>query len=178
MGERSLTECSLEVMRELRDDTRETVLLGTLSDWEGIIIEQVAGKHHFRFAIDVGIRFQLHTAAPGKAMLAALPEAELKPILEKMPFQRFNSRTITDRDAFLVELERTRTCGYGVDEAEENEGAHCVGAAILNHQKQPAGAIWITGPSSRLPASDFNRVGLRVREAARQISSKLGYYAD
>ena len=83
-------------MRALREDTLETVLLGTLSGAEGIVIEQISGKHPFRFVVDVGVRFALHTAAPGKAMLATLPQAEAEAIIAQMPFTRFNARTITD----------------------------------------------------------------------------------
>lgn len=177
-GERSLTECSLETMRSLRDLALETVLLGTLSGAEGIVLEQVSGKHPFRFCVDIGVRFELHTAAPGKAMLAALPVAESEALLKRMPFTRFNPRTITCPESFREELLRTRALGYGVDEGEEREGAHCVGSAILNRQAYPVGAIWITGPSSRLPASSFALLGARVRDAARQISNKLGYFSN
>jgi DNA-binding IclR family transcriptional regulator len=177
-GGRSLTESALDVMRALRDETMETVLLGTLSGSEGIVIEQVSGKHLFRFCVDAGVRFELHTAAPGKAMLAALPFAESEALINRMAFTRFNARTIVDRNAFRSELERTRTQGYGVDEGEEREGAHCVGSAILNSQGEPVGAIWITGPSSRLPASSFATWGARVRDAARQISNKLGFFSN
>lgn len=177
-GERSLTECALAAMRELRDDTLETVLLGTLAGAEGVVIEQVSGRHPFRFCVDMGVRFPLHTAAPGKAMLAALPESEAEAIIRKMPFFRFNAQTITDPKAFRRELERTRASGYGVDEGEEREGAHCIGAVILDRQRLPAGAVWLTGPSSRVPASEFPQLGQRVRDAARQISVKLGHFAE
>ncbi|MEK0445314.1 MAG: Acetate operon repressor [Verrucomicrobiota bacterium] len=177
-GERSLTECALDAMRELRNDVLETVLLGTLAGAQGVVLEQVSGKHPFRFFVDVGTRFELHTAAPGKAILAALPEAEAEVVLRQMPFTRFNSRTITDPDAFRRELARTRANGYGVDEGEEREGAHCIASVILDRQRFPAGAVWITGPSSRVPAADFPRIGQRIRECARQISARLGYFAD
>ena len=177
-GERSLTESALETMRILRDKTLETVLLGTISGAEGIVLEQVPGRHPFRFCVDVGVRFELHTAAPGKAMLAAMPTAEATALMNQMPFTRFNDRTITSRTAFEAELDRTRQRGFGVDEGEEREGAHCIGGVILDRQGAPAGAIWITGPSSRLPASKFEEVGLLLRDAARQISSKLGYFPN
>jgi DNA-binding IclR family transcriptional regulator len=177
-GERSLTESALETMRALRDQTLETVLLGTISGTEGIVLEQVPGRHPFRFCVDVGVRFELHTAAPGKAMLAAMPAAEAGALMDQMPFTRFNPRTITERAAFEAELERTRERGFGVDEGEEREGAHCIGGVILDRQGAPAGAIWLTGPSSRIPASRFASVGLLLRDAARLISSKLGYFPN
>jgi DNA-binding IclR family transcriptional regulator len=128
--------------------------------------------------VDVGVRFELHTAAPGKAMLAAMPAAEAAALMDQMPFTRFNARTITERSTFEAELEHTRARGFGVDEGEEREGAHCVGSVILDRQGVPAGAIWITGPSSRLPASSFPSVGRLLADAARAISSKLGYFPN
>jgi DNA-binding IclR family transcriptional regulator len=175
-GERSVTECSLEAMRTLREETMETVLLGTLSGSEGIVIEQISGKHPFRFVVDVGVRFALHTAAPGKAILAALPAAEADAIMAQMPFTRFNEHTIQNASDYRQELHKTRKAGYGVDAGEEREGAHCIGAAILNSQGHPVAAIWVTGPSSRLPVRDFPRIGKQVKEAAAQISAKLGYF--
>lgn len=175
-GERSVTECSLEAMRALREDTMETVLLGTLSGSEGIVIEQISGKHPFRFVVDVGVRFALHTAAPGKAILAALPTAEADFIIAQMPFTRFNEHTIQTASAYRKELQKTRETGYGVDAGEEREGAHCIGAAILNRQGHPVAAVWVTGPSSRLPVRDFPKIGKQVKDTAAQISAKLGYF--
>ena len=98
--------------------------------------------------------------------------------MDQMPFTRFNPRTITERAAFEAELERTRERGFGVDEGEEREGAHCIGGVILDRQGAPAGAVWLTGPSSRIPASRFAAVGILLRDAARLISSKLGYFPN
>jgi DNA-binding IclR family transcriptional regulator len=175
-GERSVTECALEPMRGLREDTLETVLLGTLAGAEGIVIEQISGKHPFRFVVDVGVRFPLHTAAPGKAILAALPAPEAEDVILQMPFTRFNANTITTPEAFRLELQRTREAGFGVDAGEEREGAHCIGAAILDRRGTPVAAVWVTGPSSRLTAGDFPEVGKRVKAAAAQVSAKLGYF--
>jgi DNA-binding IclR family transcriptional regulator len=177
-GERSLTESALDAMRGLREETFETVLLGTISGTEGIVLEQVPGRHAFRFCVDVGVRFELHTAAPGKVMLAALPERAARALMDRMPFTRFNARTITNRAAFEAELRRTRERGFGVDEGEEREGAHCVGSVILDRHGHPAGAVWITGPSSRLPASRLESLGPRLREAAQIISNRLGYFPN
>ena len=177
-GERSLTEAALETMRSIRDQTLETVLLGTISGTEGIVLEQVPGRHPFRFCVEVGVRFELHTAAPGKAILAALPQTEATALMERMPFTRFNARTITKKSAFAAELRRTRERGFGVDEGEEREGAHCIGSVILDRHGAPAGAIWITGPSSRLPASTFDATGLLLKNAGRLISNKLGYFSN
>ena len=62
----SLPELALQEMKALRDQTRETVQLGTLSGNEGVIIEQVEGLEALRIVVDIGLRFLLHCNAPGK----------------------------------------------------------------------------------------------------------------
>lgn len=175
ISEHSLIDKALPVMRRLRDRFKETVPLGILNGKEGMVIEQVQGSHSFRFVLDPGRHFHLHTSAPGKALVAFLPEDVRKPLVNEMEFLRFNKRTITNKTAYRKELERVKERGYAVDFSEETEGMHCIGAPIFNHHGYPIAAIWVTGPSMRLQEGDFNKIGPEVKRAADQISQKLGF---
>jgi DNA-binding IclR family transcriptional regulator len=170
----TVVENSIDVMRELRDTTKETVLLGTLVGNEGVVLEQVFGSHPFKFMVDAGTRFSLHTSAPGKALLAFLPNGEQETIVKSMKLTRHNARTITTVAALRQELEHVRECGYGIDHAEEIEGVHCVGAAILDRHNYPVASIWVTGPSNRVPFDSFPALGKVVCEHAVRISARLG----
>ena len=107
----NLIEAALEPMRQLRDTTRETVLLGTLLGAEGVVLEQMVGTHNFKFMVDPGLRFPLHTAAPGKAILAALPHQHADAILGRMRLERFTDNTITSLPELQQELTRTHARG-------------------------------------------------------------------
>ena len=174
-GEPNLLENARDVMRELRDMTRETVLLATLLDAEGVVLDQVLGLHPFKFVVDPGTRFQLHTSAPGKAMLAWLPAAEQERMLSRIRLTRFNRRTITTREGLLAEFGRVRELGYATDRAEEIDGVHCVGAPVFSHDGRPIAAIWTTGPCDRLPEARFDEIGRMVAGHARRISGRFGY---
>jgi len=175
VNESNLVENALPVMRELRDRYKETVPLAILQGHEGLILEGVQGTHSFRYVYEPGRRFQLHTSAPGKAMVAFLPEAERENIIKKMSFQRHNDRTITDPQLYRKALEQVRKVGYSIDHAEQLEGMHCIGAPIFNRHGYPVAAIWITGPSSRIMEKDFAEIGREVRKHADQISETLGF---
>ena len=110
-GNPGFLENAIPVMRRLRDLTKETVLAGVLLEDRGVVLEQVPGLHTFSFKVNPGLRFYLHTAAPGKAMLAALPNDEREEYLERLEFPRFNERTITSRKAFSEELEKAKEQG-------------------------------------------------------------------
>ncbi len=175
LSEASLIEKCLPLMRSLRDELKETVLLGALVEKEGVLLEQVLGTHPFTFMLKVGQRFNLHPSAPGKSILAYLPESECDSILNNISFEKFNDRTISNVKDFKKELETVRSCGYGIDYAEELEGVHCVGAPIFNQYGYPISALWITAPSARLPFEKFQEVGVAIREACLSISQQFGY---
>jgi DNA-binding IclR family transcriptional regulator len=176
LSEETLIEKSLGIMRKLRDRFKETVPLGILHGSEGLVVEEVQGLHSFRFVLEPGRRFHLHTAAPGKAMLAFLPEGERNDILKRLKFEKFSDKTITTKTLLEKELGLIRKRGYALDHAEEIEGMHCISAPIFNRHGYPVAAIWITGPSQRLPEKEFPHIGEAVKKATLRISQSLGYY--
>ncbi|MEJ2617563.1 MAG: IclR family transcriptional regulator, partial [Ignavibacteriaceae bacterium] len=115
IGDQSLIEKALTHMRNLRDLFGETVPLGVLHGNEGLVIEEVSGTHSFRFVLEPGRRFQLHTSAPGKAMVAFLPEEEREKIITKIQFHKYNERTVDNADAYRRRLEEVRDKGFSID---------------------------------------------------------------
>lgn len=174
IDEMNLVEKSLGPMRSLRDATRESVLLGTLSGGSGVVLEQLPSPQPIKVTVEIGHRFPLHTAAPGKAMLAFLDVAQRDAIVDSMEFTRNTRHTITTKAAYLDELRRVREQGYAVDRGEEVEEIHCVSAPIFNRRSEPIAAIWATGPRTRLTKGRIAEVRAIVVEQADIISRRLG----
>ena len=174
VGDASFIENAIPHMRALRDVTKESMLAGVMLENEGVVIEQVEGLHNFSFKVNPGLRFPLHTAAPGKAFLAQLSLFRREEIVKELDLRKFTDKTITSRQALLDEIEIVSKLGYAVDREEEMEGQVCVGAAVLNRSAELAGAIWLVAPTSRLPEKEIPRIGNLVKEAAAKISSSLG----
>lgn len=175
LSESSLVENSLPVMRQLRDELKETVLLGALVDKQGVLLEQVLGLHPFTFMLKAGKPFNLHASAPGKSIVAFLPVDEQKNAVDSIEFEMFNENTIITAEAYNKELEQVRDKGYSFDFAEELSGVHCVGAPIFNHYGFPVAALWVTAPADRLPQTHFDKVGVVLKEAGLTISRKWGF---
>jgi DNA-binding IclR family transcriptional regulator len=174
-SDRNLMENALDLMRELRDRVRETVVVSIIDRGEGLILEQVPGLHLFRFVVEPGARQVLHTSASCKAILAFLPDAERDGILAGIRFTKLTSRTISDRGEFEAELDRVRASGYAVDRGEALDGVHCVAAAVRDQQGRAIAAITVTGPSTRMTEKDFGRIGPLVRDVAARISARFGF---
>jgi DNA-binding IclR family transcriptional regulator len=177
LSEPKLVENSLKAMNRLRDEYKETVALGILRGDVGMVIEEVQGTHLFRFVLEPGRKFNLHTSAPAKAILAYLSDKERDELIDRIEFKIFNERTISSKKKYLIKLKEIKRKGYSVDMAEEIEGMHCVGAPIFNRHGQPFAAIWITGPSIRVLPKAFPGIGANVRRHADSISKSLGYQA-
>ncbi len=175
LHEKDLMGCSMDVLRGLRDQVKETVLIGTLADGAFIVIEQVLGSHPFKFSLDIGSRLPLHTAAPAKALLAFLPEREREALIETIEFVGFNSATIRDAERFREELDAVREQGYALDRGEQLAGIHCVAAPVFDRNGYPVAAVWTTGPADRIRERDFPTVGKLFCKQMRIISGRLGY---
>lgn len=170
---RGLIEVSMDVMRELRDECRETVQLGRRFGDEGVILEQVEGLHPLRISADPGLRFPLYNNAPGKLLLAWMPEPSRAAMIRRLTLAASTPRTITDRQELAKECDRIRELGYSTDYAEADEGIHCVAASIRSPQDEVIATLWISAPSRRLPRSSFAEVAGPVRRAADRISLRL-----
>ncbi len=173
--EQSLVEQSIDIMRELRDKTKESVFLGVLIDDHVLLMEQVSSLYPFKFSITLGSRILLHTSAPGKALVANLPNSERDALIEKIEYKTYTDNTINNKADFDKELKQVRKLGYSIDRAEELIGVHCVGAPIFNNNNFPIAAIWVTGPAARIEEASFPELGEVVKEAAKKISIRFGY---
>lgn len=174
----NLVEEALPFMRQLRDATGETVQINTHLGAEGVVVDSVPSRHEVRIVVDSGSRFGLHCSAPGKVLLAWMPEAERERVLAKMDFERYTEATITDPARFRKELDQVRRLGYGTDVAEGLViGLHCVSCPVLNHFGEPVAALTVVAPAMRLPPPDFPKVAGLIRPLAHALSKRLGYDA-
>jgi len=168
---RSLIEAATPAMRALNRKTGETTQLLCLVETHSVVIEQFISTHPFKYSAQLGARCPAYSCAPGKAMIAFLPEDEREELISRMKFKQFTSTTITDRTTFRAELNQIVKCGYAVDRAEGLEGIHCVAAVIRDRHNFPVGAMTIAAPSSRLPRSRFAEMGQCVLECVQQAKT-------
>ncbi len=175
LGDESLIEKSLGLMRQLKDEIDETVLLGTVVNDHVVMLEQVIGNNEFTFYVKPGKKIILHASAPGKAYLAFCELQERNELVDRLEIVRYTKNTVKDKAHLIENLKEIKNQGYAVDYAEELEGVHCLGAPIFSSNGTPIALLWTTGPSVRLPKEKFEEKGKIIRDYALKISNKLGY---
>lgn len=172
-SDRSLSECSIEAMRMLRDATSETVQLCCLTETRMVILDQLLATHAFKYSGEIGASCPCYSCAPGKAIMAFLPPVAQTRTLDQIQFKRFTPTTIATRAEMVRELATIRECGYALDRAEGMEGVHCVAAPILDSHGCAVASITISGPSSRLPVSRFPELAETVKQACAAASQRF-----
>ena len=173
--EESLRKMSRSVLQKLWEATGETVNLAILDGLQILYLDVIESSHTFRFASQIGARRPLHCTALGKAMLAHMPENELKELLPALRFERLTQRTFTQPAKFRKELSKTRLQGYALDDEEAVLGARCIAAPVFDAGGRVLGGISVSGPLTRITQERIPTFAAIVKKAAQWVSSRLGY---
>jgi DNA-binding IclR family transcriptional regulator len=106
-------------------------------------------------------------------MLAFLPAEQREEILPTLTFTPLTPRTIPNLARLRRELTRTAQQGFAIDDQEADMGARCVAAPILDERGKIAGAISVSGPTTRISKEKVQIYALAVKKGARMISARL-----
>lgn len=173
--EQNVVECSFDRLRELRNETKETVALAALlpEEGRGVVLLSLDHLYDYGIRIRIGYHLDLHCSGPGKALLAFLPDDECEAVIKKIRFVQHTSHTIASADVLRLELADVRRLGYALDCEEYILGSYCVGAPVLDAFGYPVAAIWVSGHLDRIPPGGYEAVGSRVKHCAAMISNRM-----
>lgn len=110
----SYTDVIRQTLEQLARDTGDTVNLGVLRGGEVLYIMKFPGASSYVTISRVGGRVPANCVAIGKALLAQLPEEEIRGRLRD-PLTKMTERSVDRVDDLLDELGRVRRDGYAVD---------------------------------------------------------------
>jgi IclR family KDG regulon transcriptional repressor len=161
-------------MQMLADRTGETVHLGMLIDSEIIYVHKVDSRHMLGMYSRVGRRAPIHCTAIGKVLLAWENAERREHVLAGVKFERFRDKTITDHDAFIHELDRTKAQGFGQDREEFDDHIRCLGVPIFDRFNQAVAGLSVSFPTFRYDEAREPEIVAMLRDASRAISEPLG----
>jgi IclR family acetate operon transcriptional repressor len=175
LAHRDPRKVALPFMERLLDRFGETVNLALRNRDDLILIDVLESEKAIKKGASVGDHDLWHCSALGKAILAHMPEAQAREILERVGMERLTANTIVSLEELVVQLGDVRRIGYATDEEEAEIGLRCVAAPIFEHDEAPRYAISVSGPAARLPLKLLGTVGREVRDVAVELSTRLGY---
>jgi|SRR5579859_1743400 len=171
---RNIVAAARPVMRQLMEDSGESVSLAVLDGADAVYLAQIECRAMMRALARPGGRAPLHCSGVGKALLAALGEAERAPLYGRVQFTRYTEHTLTDAAALEAALQPIASQGFAVDDEEFALGLRCVAAAVRDEYGEPVAAISCSGPTARVTADRIAPLGHLVAVAAADIAAALG----
>jgi IclR family transcriptional regulator, acetate operon repressor len=154
--------------------TGETVHLAALQGDAVVTLAVREAKHAVRVESGrVGKMDAPHATSAGKAILAWLPEDEIRRMLNG-GMKRFTDKTITEFPALIESLRIVRRNGYAIDREEFLPGVICVGAAIRDQAGTVIGAISASTPAMRATEEHIALMRDEILVATRALSAEFG----
>ncbi len=163
------------VMTELQQTTQETISLYVLDGHDRVCVERLESPQTVRIVARLGRRLPLYAGSAGKAILAFLPDAKIREVIETSALAPFTARTITDPSVLHSELDKVRLKGYASSHGEWISDASGVAAPLFGASREVIGALTISGPSQRFTKETVEKYSREVVSAAQEISRQMGY---
>ena len=166
------------LLRKLADSSHESVYL-TIKDGDyALYIYAVESPRRLLARTAIGDRMPLHCTSVGKAMLAFIPEKQVRGLVDRVGLPGFTETTITTWEALAQDMAVTRQRGYSLDCAEHEADTYCIGAPIFNAQGQVFGSCSISGADPNIVQTRLPELSQLVRHTAQQISRRMGFVPD
>ncbi len=175
-GELDLRYVARPVCEGLARALGETVTLDVLDGDEIVPIEQATGSTAFVSVNWLGRRTPIHCTASGKVILAFAADAVAQRLLAR-PLVRLTPRTIVDRAELETQLAAVRESGVARTYEELEVGLDALAAPVRSADGAVVAALDVSGPAHRLRAGGRPELIRLTREAAADLSRRLGYRA-
>jgi IclR family transcriptional regulator, acetate operon repressor len=160
-----IAEFARPFLREIARQTGGTAHLALLDGAKGVYVARAADTRYEPAPNAQDESFPLPFTAGGKALLAALPPAELRRIRTLLHLPRGKWPRLE------AELIGIRAAGVAIDRGEYAPGTASIATAVTGPRGELA-AISVSVPSSRFPAIE-NTAALALRRASTRLQGLL-----
>lgn len=150
----------------LRDETRETVILGRRQGDAVVYLTIAEGRQTVRYTAQVGDIKPLHSSAIGKVFLSALEGGERRALIERLPRPKMTDATLCDPDALCADIEAGLRRGYQMTRGENVADVMAVAMPLMAGGDRFG--VCIAGPMHRMGV-DCARHVTALRSAVNEL---------
>ncbi|GAB3789721.1 allantoin degradation transcriptional regulator AllR [Nocardioides ungokensis] len=147
-AQRAMVRSARPHLAELVALSGETANLAVLEGDDVVYVAQVPSPHTLRMFAEVGRHVPPHSTAVGKVLLASMPRERALGVVRRTGLTARTPATITDLDAFAIELDLVAFQGWAADEEEQETGVRCV-AVPVGEPGAALAALSLSGPADR-----------------------------
>jgi len=155
---------------------RESACLAVEDTREVVYIDVVEGPDSMLRTLQrIGKKAPLHSTGVGKALLLNYDDEALRRLRDEVGFEPLTAHTITDLERLRRAIDLVRHEGISVDDEECELGVRCVAAPVRDYTGRVVCSISVSGPVSRMQDDTLIKIGKKVKVAAEDLSSRLGF---
>ena len=171
----SLGRLAQPVLERLVAETRLPVVahLGLLQHADVVYASKVAARRAPAVVTSIGVRLPAHLTATGRAMLAALPPAQVDAIYLAAELATRTGAGPTTRPELVAVLAETRARGWATEDGDITLDYASVAAAVVDHNGYPAASVGLTFLGSTVDERERARLGRAARSAAEALSRRV-----
>ncbi|MGW0130447.1 IclR family transcriptional regulator [Streptomyces sp. NPDC003299] len=166
-------------LARLVDRTGHNAHLAVLHGREVVYVIEERAPGRPPLVTEVGVRLPAHLTASGRAVLARLPQAQVRALFpDPSAFVRRNELGPTSLSALRHLLTEVRRRGYATEEDEITTGFSSVAAAVLDHSAHPIAGVAVTFPGAQVDEEQRERMASEVGRVARELTRRVGGVTD
>lgn len=163
------------IVSELVKDVNETAHICLLENDEVVYLFRKESERHNRLITSIGRKNPIYCTGEGLCILAFQDNKTIERVLAN-PMYPYTSKTLTEQDDILRELELIREQGYALSIEQFYEGFMGISAPIRDYSQHVVSSLAIIGSTSTITPDKYPEMIEKVVNAAREISEHLGYY--
>jgi IclR family transcriptional regulator, pca regulon regulatory protein len=172
-----IAEKASPYLLEASKRTDETVNLTEPEGFDVIYVSRYPSRNVISADLVIGSRLPMFCTAPGRAILAQMPLAQARDLIDNAPRASRTLHTIVSADDICRKIDEARSLGYALANQEAFIGDISVAAAVVDRAGTPIGAVNIAVSASRWsPTAAAEAFAPIIIEVAGAVSKALGRY--
>lgn len=177
LSDTDLSTVAIDEMRAVADELGFPVHIGVLNGGSVVYVAKAQASGFIQFDTFPGKVTPFNLTALGKAIVAHLPDDQVRPLLRDLPQgQGPNSVDGGTPTGLLAQLETVRKVGYATEFEEDQAGVSCLAVPFFGVEGTVVGAVGITALAADLE-STFDSSARELMRLGALISERLGYRA-
>lgn len=173
----NLREICHPALTRIAEATGDTVFLTQRSGLDAVCLDRLEGTFPIKtFTLEIGMRRPLGVGIGSLAILAALPEDDIRNIIiSNTP--RLPEYGLTP-NSLLAQAKKAQKLGYAVREAPSLAGVRSIGQALHDRSGTPFAALSLSAISSRMTEKRVGELAVLLKNETRLIEKQLAAGAE
>lgn len=175
IGRMDLRDLARPVLLPLVGEINEAASVGVLDGTDVLYVERVqAGMARMGVDIRIGSRIPAYYTVIGWSLIAFLPEAERRAILDRSNLVKHSPEMVVDIDQIEQGLAKVRAAGFACHDRHNVPGLRFLAAPVMDADDRPVASVSVAAPSMNISFDEFTRLAAEpVMRAAAQLSRAL-----